>query len=40
MDVILCEVPSRAHLAYELGPNPVRHVVKNGRPVVRDGRRV
>ena len=40
MDVILCEVPSCAHLVYELGPNPVRHVVKNGRPVVRDGRRV
>jgi imidazolonepropionase len=40
MDVILCNVPSRAHLLYELGPNPVRHVVKNGRVAVRDGRRV
>ena len=40
MDVILYEVPSRAYLAYELGPNPIRHVVRNGRLVVRDGRRV
>lgn len=40
MDVILCDVPGYAHLVYELGANPVRHVIKNGRPVVQDGRRV
>jgi hypothetical protein len=27
-------------LAYELGRNPVRTVLKNGRVVVADGRRV
>jgi imidazolonepropionase len=40
MDLILCDARARAHLAYELGVNPVRHVVKNGRLVVRDALRV
>jgi imidazolonepropionase len=40
MDVVLCEMPSYEHLAYHLGVNPVRHVLKNGRLVVKDGRPV
>jgi imidazolonepropionase len=39
MDLLLCAAPARAHLAYELGINPVRHIIKNGRLVVRDARR-
>lgn len=38
-DALLCDIPHYAHLAYELGRNPIRHVVKDGRFVVRDGRR-
>jgi imidazolonepropionase len=34
----LCDVPDYAFLVYELGFNPIRHVIKNGRVVVRDGR--
>jgi len=40
MDLLLCDAPARAHLAYELGVNPVRYVIKNGRLVIRDARRV
>jgi imidazolonepropionase len=40
MDLLLCDVPDYASLIYELGRNPIRHVIKNGRVVVRDGRRV
>jgi imidazolonepropionase len=40
MDMLLCDVPSYVSLVYELGWNPIRHVIKNGRIVVRDGRRV
>jgi imidazolonepropionase len=40
MDMLLCDVPDYPSLVYELGWNPVRHVIKNGRVVVRDGRRV
>jgi imidazolonepropionase len=39
MDLLLCDVPDYASLVYELGWNPIRHVIKNGRVVVRDGRR-
>jgi imidazolonepropionase len=39
-DMLLCDVPDYAFLVYELGFNPIRHVIKNGRVVVRDGRRV
>ncbi len=35
-DVIVLEAPTYHHLVYNFGVNPVRHVVKNGRPVVRD----
>ena len=38
MDMLLCDVPDYAFLVYELGFNPIRHVIKNGRVVVRDGR--
>jgi len=37
MDLILCAVPNYIHLIYHPGPNPVRHVFKKGRWVVRDG---
>jgi imidazolonepropionase len=38
MDMLLCEVREYPSLVYELGWNPIRHVIKNGRVVVRDGR--
>ena len=38
MDMLLCDVPDYPSLVYELGWNPIRHVIKNGRVVVRDGR--
>ncbi len=38
MDLLLCDVPGYPSLVYELGWNPIRHVIKNGRVVVRDGR--
>ncbi len=38
MDLSLCDMPGYEHLAYHLGVNPVRHVIKNGRLVVKDGR--
>lgn len=40
MDLLLCDVPDHVSLAYEAGRNPVRTVIKNGRLVVEDGRRV
>jgi len=39
MDLLLCDAATSVHLAYELGINPVRHIIKNGRLVVRDARR-
>ncbi len=38
MDLILCDIPSYLSLVYHLGVNPITHVIKNGRLVVRDGR--
>jgi imidazolonepropionase len=38
MDLLLCDVPEYASLVYELGWNPIRHVIKNGQVVVRDGK--
>jgi imidazolonepropionase len=38
MDLLLCAVPDYPSLVYELGWNPIRHVIKNGRVVVRDAR--
>jgi imidazolonepropionase len=40
MDVVLYDIPNYYFLAYHPGVNPVRHVLKNGRLVVRDGRTV
>jgi imidazolonepropionase len=40
MDLLLCDVPDHVSLAYEAGRNPVRTVIKNGRVVVENGRRV
>jgi imidazolonepropionase len=38
MDLILCNIPNYLFLVYHLGVNPITHVIKNGRLVVRDGR--
>jgi imidazolonepropionase len=40
MDLLLLDVSDYLTLVYRLGPNPVRTVLKNGRVVVKDGRRV
>jgi imidazolonepropionase len=39
-DLIVLWGSSYHHLVYHYGVNPIRHVVKNGRVVVRNGRRV
>jgi len=39
-DLVVLDAPSTKHLVYHFGVNLVRHVVKAGRVVVRDGRRV
>lgn len=36
MDLILCNVPSYPFLFYHLGVNPITHVIKNGKIVVKD----
>jgi imidazolonepropionase len=38
MDLLICDVPNYASLIYQLGTNPVRHVIKNGRIIVRAGK--
>ncbi len=40
MDLLLCDAPDYSSLVYELGTNPIRHIIKNGRLVVRDSRRI
>jgi imidazolonepropionase len=40
MDLLLCDVPDYPSLVYQLGVNPIRQVIKNGRVVVHDGRRI
>jgi len=40
MDVILCDIPHYAHLVYHMSGNPVRHVIKNGNLVVKNGMRL
>jgi imidazolonepropionase len=37
-DLVVLDRPTYHHLVYHYGVNPVRHVVKDGRVVVRDGR--
>jgi imidazolonepropionase len=39
-DLVVLDAPSPKHLAYHFGVNLVRHVVKMGKVVVRDGIRV
>lgn len=39
-DVVVLGAPTYHHLVYHYGVNPVRHVIKAGSVVVRDGRRV
>ncbi|MDH7512999.1 MAG: imidazolonepropionase [Clostridiales bacterium] len=39
-DLLLCELPDYASLVYHLGINPIRYIIKNGRVVVKDGRRL
>ncbi len=39
MDMVLCEAPNPAYLVYHFGVNPVIHVIKNGKIVIRDRRR-
>jgi imidazolonepropionase len=36
-DLVVLDAPSPKHLAYHFGVNLVRHVVKAGKVVVRDG---
>jgi imidazolonepropionase len=38
MDLVLWDVPNYPYLVYHLGVNPLKHVIKNGRMVVEDGR--
>jgi len=38
MDLLLCDVPNYPTLAYHLGINPVKHVIKNGKLMVKDGK--
>jgi imidazolonepropionase len=40
MDLVLCDIPGYVSLAYEPARNFVRTVVKNGKVVVADGRKV
>ncbi len=39
-DLLLCDAPDYPSLVYRLGINPIRHVIKNGRVVVRDFGRI
>ncbi|MGB2763089.1 MAG: imidazolonepropionase [Candidatus Aminicenantaceae bacterium] len=38
MDLVLWDVPNYPTLVYHLGINPIKHVLKNGKLVVRDGK--
>ncbi|MFC2161071.1 imidazolonepropionase [Acidobacteriota bacterium] len=37
MDLLICDVPNYAYLGYHIGTNPITHVIKNGKLVVKDG---
>ena len=39
-DLAVLDGPTYHHLVYHYGVNPIRHVVKGGRVVVRNGERV
>ncbi len=38
MDLVLCSIPNYIHLIYHPGPNPIVHVFKKGKWVVREGK--
>jgi len=38
MDLILCDVPNYPYLVYHFGVNPIKHVIKNGKMAVQDGK--
>jgi len=38
MDLILCDAPHYPSIVYHLGINPIKHVIKNGKLVVKDGK--
>lgn len=38
MDIILGDVPNFSTLVYHLGINPIKHVIKNGKIVVKEGK--
>lgn len=38
MDLVLCSIPNHIHLIYHPGPNPIVHVFKKGKWVVREGK--
>jgi imidazolonepropionase len=40
MDIVLCRVPHYLTLVYHFGINPIKHVIKNGKVVLRNGQRV
>ncbi len=40
MDLLLCDVPNYANLGYHIGTNPITHVIKNGKIVVKDRQRI
>jgi len=40
MDLILCDAPNYPSIVYHLGINPIKHVIKNGKIVVKDGQRI
>jgi imidazolonepropionase len=38
MDLILCDAPNYPSIVYHLGINPIKHVIKKGKLVVKDGK--
>jgi imidazolonepropionase len=40
MDLVLCAAPNYPYLIYHFGINPIKHVIKNGKLVVKNGQLV
>jgi imidazolonepropionase len=38
MDVLICDAPNYASIVYQVGANPIRHIIKNGKVIVRAGK--
>jgi imidazolonepropionase len=38
MDVLICDAPNYASIVYQVGTNPIRHIIKNGKVIVRAGK--